>query len=208
MSKDIIIVAAGGHANSVIDSIEESKQFKIVGYIDNKINENIKYPYLGNDESAIKYRNQGITNVVICIGTVKSSSIREKVISFYENLNFQFPVIISPSAIISKNAHIEEGTFIGKNAIINAGATIYKHSIINTGAIIEHDCTIGEYCHIAPGCVLSGGVVIGKNSHVGTNSTIIQNIKIGENVTIGAGSVVVKNIGNNMLGFGVPFKEV
>ncbi|UTH00865.1 acetyltransferase [Macrococcoides canis] len=208
MNNDIIIVGAGGHANSVIDSIEEIKLFNIVGYIDNYENSNISYPYLGNDMDAYKYIENGINNVVICIGTTKSNEIRKNIIEFYESLKFNFPKIISKSALVSNKSIIEDGVFIGKNVVINSGAKIHKHSIINTGVIIEHDCTIGKYCHIAPGSVISGCVNIGVNTHVGTNSTIIQNINIGENTTIGAGSVVVKDIDCNKLGYGVPFKEV
>ena len=48
----IVIVGAGGHANSCIDVIEEEGRFKIIGLIDNNINSNktiTKYKIIGND---------------------------------------------------------------------------------------------------------------------------------------------------------------
>ena len=34
--KNIVIIGSGGHANSLIDLIESSKKFKIIGYFDQK----------------------------------------------------------------------------------------------------------------------------------------------------------------------------
>ena len=50
--KKIFLVGGGGHCLSVIDVIETTNKFKIIGFVD-KINKNLKsksdYKYLEND---------------------------------------------------------------------------------------------------------------------------------------------------------------
>ena len=58
MKSKILIIGAGGHAKSVIDVIEATKKYKIVGLIDNDIkkrNKKIyKYNILGRDKDLKK----------------------------------------------------------------------------------------------------------------------------------------------------------
>ena len=53
--KNIAIIGSGGHANSLIDLIESSRKFKIIGYFDKKKNKKIKLKYLGKDSEIKKY---------------------------------------------------------------------------------------------------------------------------------------------------------
>lgn len=207
----IILLGGGGHCKSVIDTIVDSKLYEIVGIIDLKQNigqciNDIKI--IDSDENLIKYKEAGIDNIFITVGSIGNPSIRINLYDLVKKIGFKMPVIIDVSAIVSKDSIIGCGTFIGKGAIINTKAVIGSNCIINTGSIIEHDCSIGDFVHISPGATLCGGVKICKNTHIGASSTIIQYKNIGENVIIGAGSVVTKDIRSNVKAYGNPCKEV
>ncbi|MDR3594089.1 acetyltransferase [Clostridium sp.] len=206
----IILVGGGGHCRSIIDSINNLKQFDIVGIVDKKPNEciGLGVDIIGSDEQLNWLYKSGIKNAFIGVGSVGNPSIRIKLYRMLKNLGYSFPKIIDKTAIVSPIAIIDEGVFVGKGAIVNAKAVIAKQCIINSGAIVEHDCNIGEFVHLAPGATLSGGVNIGKRTHIGTNSTIIQNINIGNDVIVGAGSVIVKNIRANAKVYGNPGREI
>lgn len=107
-----------------------------------------------------------------------------------KKIGYKFPVIIDPSAIVSKDSIIEEGTFIGKNVVINTNSHIGKLCIINTKSVVEHDCIVNDYSHIAVGAVLCGEVNIGKSVLIGANATIIQCRTVEDKKIIPAGSVV------------------
>lgn len=207
----IILLGGGGHCKSIIDTIQTSRLYEIVGIIDFKqnigqyINE-IKI--LDSDENLIKYKNQGIENAFVTVGSIGNPRIRIKLYTLANRIGFKIPIIIDNSAIVSNDVIIGSGTFVGKKAIINTESVIGCNCIINSGSIVEHDCMIGDFAHISPGTTLCGGVRVGKNTHIGANSTVIQYKAIGENVIIGAGSVVTKNIKNNIKAYGNPCKEV
>lgn len=205
---EIVIIGAGGHAKSVIDTIERAGNFKIIGCIAEDSVSCLDYDVLGSDSTAQSLFNKGVKYAAMGLGTITDITLKKKLVNYYEMIGFKFPAIIDPSSICSKYTNIEDGVFIAKNCVLNTNVNIKKHSIINTSVSIDHDTIIGEFCHIAPGTVMSGGVVIGDYCHCGTNSTFIQDINVGNNSFIGAGSVVVKNIPSNTFGYGVPYKEV
>lgn len=196
--EDIILVGFGGHAKSVIDSIESEGKYRIVGYTDFSANTDYRgYKWLGADEKLSYYYEKGIRNVVISVGYLGKGNVREKLYDLVKHIGYNLPVIIDPTAIISKNITIEEGTFIGKHAIINAGSKIGKMCIINSGVIIEHENVIEDFSHIAVGAVLCGNVKIGKCSFVGANATVIQDKVIGQNCIIGASEILKRNLESN-----------
>lgn len=187
--EDIILIGYGGHAKSVIDSIENAGKYNIIGYTD-KAESNSKYEYLGNDDVLKRYYEQGIKNAVICIGYLGKNNVREHIYQCLKDIGYTLPVIIDPTANISKNVTVGEGTFIGKNVVINSDANIGKMCIINTSAIVEHECNVGDFSHISVGTVLCGQVYVGKAAFVGANATVIQCRKIDEKQIVPAGAVI------------------
>ena len=170
--KKVIIIGASGQGRVVADIIRASGD-EVVGFLD----DNKKLDTLGIVDDSVKYPN---TEYIIAIG---ASTVREK----FSNMKLSWYTAIHPSAIISPDAEIGEGSVVMPNAVINSGVRIGKHSIINTGAVVEHDNVLGDYVHISVGAKTGGTVTIGKSTWVGIGATVTNNIKICDNVIIGAG---------------------
>lgn len=205
----IVLIGAGGHCKSVLDSLLELKTYEVVGITDIRDNfEIMGVNIIGSDDILEKLFKSGVSNAFISLGSIGETSIRRKIYCNLKRIGFTLPKIVDKTAIISKYATLEEGVFIGKGAIINAYSYIGSNSIINSGSIVEHDCRIGEFVHIAPGATMSGGVIIGDDSHIGTGASIIQGVSIGKNSIIGAGSVIVKNIEDNCKVYGNPGRKI
>jgi len=206
----LLLIGAGGHCRSIIDSLDTSI-YTDIAILDEALSVGKKVnsiPVIGTDADATALFEAGYNNAIIALGSIGNPAMRIKLYQKYKSIRFNFPAIIDSTAIISKIAIISEGVFIGKGAIVNTGAQLGACCIINTGAIIDHDCTIGDFAHISPAARLSGGVRIGNNSHIGVGSTIVQSINIGNNTIIGAGSVVTKDIPNNVVAIGIPCKPI
>lgn len=204
--EDIILVGYGGHAKSIADSIERQKKYRIIGYTE-KNPCNSTYPYLGTDECLKEWYDKGIRNVVMGIGYMGTSRIRERIFAYLKEIGYSFPTIIDPSAIVSSSAQISEGVFIGKNAIVNAEAKVGDMAIINTKALVEHECVVGEFSHIAVGAVLCGRVSIGKSVLIGANATVLQTVSIGDYSIVGADTLVRKDVMPDMMIVGNKIKE-
>lgn len=200
MSKEVIIIGAGGHGKVIADIVEKKEDI-VLGFLDDARQENIlQYPILGRIDDCINYKDKWF---VIGIG---NNSVRKLIAEKYRELHYY--TAIHPSANISTNVKVDAGTCIMAGASVNTSAVIKKHCIINTNAVIEHDCTIEDYVHISPGCAICGTVHIGRAAHIGAGATIINNHNIHEDVIIGAGGVVDRDITESGVYAGVPVKKI
>lgn len=197
---DIIIFGVGGHCKVIVE-MARLLGHKILGlYDDNPLtHKQIFYELKVFGPISSIINGSG----VIAIG----QNIIRKNIS-YRLPNIKWESLIHPSAIISSDVEIGEGTVIMAGAIVQPGVKIGKHCIINTGACIDHDCQINDFVHIAPNTSLAGGVKVGEGTLIGIGSSIIPNITIGQWSKIGAGSVVVYDQPDNCTVVGSPAKPI
>jgi len=190
---DIVIVGAGGHSRVVADAAKEAG-FTLKGFVDinykGQEEQILDSPVLGGLDILNNFDPKK-TAVNIAIG---NSIERSEIYSKVKATGFSLPPVIHPTAIVSKFAIIETGSFVNTRAIVNAEARVGENSIINTASIIEHETVIGKHCHIAPGVQIGGRVQIKDNVFVGIGSSIVDYISIGNNAIIGAGSVVLKDV--------------
>ena len=197
----IVIVGAGGHANSCIDVIEEEGRYKIIGLIDNNIHSNTtitKYKIIGND-SDLNIIRKKCNYAIVAIGQIKSPNLRVRIYERLKKENFILPFIKSPKSHVSKYSKIGEGTIIMHGVIINISSLIGNNCIINTSSVIEHNAIIGSHCHISTKAIINEDVTIGDKTFIGSGSVIFQGVKIGTNCVISAGSIIKKNLSDNTL---------
>jgi len=190
MKEKIILIGGGGHCHSVIDVIEQTNKYEIIGIIDTKENigkKVLNYEVISCDDD-LETIFETCKNAIITVGQIESNKIRVKIYNKLKQIGFNLPVIISPFAYVSKHSFIDEGTIIMHHALINANVKIGKNCIINTKALIEHDCIVEDNCHISTASVINGGVMVKENSFFGSNSTSKQSIEI--DGFIKAGSLV------------------
>ena len=200
--EDIILLGLGGHAHSVVDSIERGEKYNIVGFLDTEEMQGKRYKdyhVLDTDDALQKYFDHGLRNAFVTIGFMGHGIVRNRLYQRLKDIGYIIPNIIDKTAVISENVKLEEGIFVGKKAVINGNTIIEKMCIINTGAIVEHDCKINSFSHIAVGTVLCGGVLVGEQTFIGANTTVIQNIEIGSNVVIGAGTTIRNRVEDNCM---------
>lgn len=210
MMEDIILLGLGGHAHSVVDSIEQAGRYNILGFLDTEEMQEKHfrdYRVLDTDDALQKYFDKGVTNAFVTIGFMGHGNVRNQLYKQLKDIGYIVPNIIDSTAIVSKNTVLEDGIFIGKNAVINANSQIGKMCIINTGVIVEHDCRIGEFSHIAVGSILCGGVTVGEQTLIGANATVIQEQKVGSCCIIGAGTIISKDVQNNMIRYGTTERQ-
>jgi acetyltransferase EpsM len=192
------LIGSGGHASVLIEmmkllrleignlyddncSIKSCKNIEVVSPIDFKIRE----------------------NAIIAVG---DNLVRKKL--SIESSNKNWCKLVHPSAIISMDVNVGQGTVIMAGCVIQTGVIIGEHSIINTGACIDHDCEIGSFAHISPNVSIAGGVCIGEGTHIGIGACVIPGITLGKWVTIGAGAVVIKPVPDYAVVVGNPGRVI
>ena len=199
MDNSITLYGASGHGKVIID-ILNSSGIKVKSVIDDnpKLESILGIPVTKTSDFDIS----SLGKTIISIGNNK---IRKKL---SKSLIADFAKAIHPSAVISPNSSIGEGTVVMARVAINPDVIIGKHCIINTNATIEHDSLIADFVHICPGVSLAGNVTIGEGTQVGIGAAVIQGISIGKWVTIGAGAVLLNDIPDYAVVVGNPGKII
>jgi sugar O-acyltransferase (sialic acid O-acetyltransferase NeuD family) len=194
-------VALIGFDLEVLELLESSGNYNIVGYFDMEKKEYDDAQYLGRDTSFEKF-SKDIDEVVL---SMDMPLVREKMYALYEGKIKSF--MAHDGANISKRSKIGIGTVIQCGALVSAYAKLGKGCFVNHDASIHHESSLGDFSIIAPGARVLGRVSIGENCYIGASSTIKEGVKIGSNVTIGAGAVVVNDIEDNSTVVGNPAKR-
>ncbi|KPV44373.1 acetyltransferase [Alicyclobacillus ferrooxydans] len=204
-----VIIGGGGHAKVVIDSFRRAyPECELVGVVDDcpqlsggKV---LGVPVIGH-LAMLGHIRDSVDFAFIAIG---DNQIRESIALKIRHLQFDFPVLVHPSAVVSSSVEIGAGTFVAAGTVLQPDIRVGAHSILNTGATIDHDCHIGDFVHICPGVHLAGAVSVGHSAHVGIGSSVIQTVSIGNSAYIGAGSTVVHDIGPGVLAYGTPCRVI
>ena len=192
----VVLLGGGGHCRSVIDVIEQTGRFSILGVLEKEgfsYSNLMGYPLLGTDHDLPAFIEQNCA-VVITIGQIKTSEPREKLYAYAKDAGAELPVVVSPRAYLSRHAKVGLGTTVMHEAIVNCSAEIGENCIINTKALVEHDAKIGNHTHIATGAFVNGGAQIGQRCFIGSGAVIHNDIDIGDGCLIGAGTIVRKNL--------------
>lgn len=205
MKTDFILVGGGGHALSLLESLPES--LSAIGYTALSPSPHIKLDWLGNDakDNAILSLPQPFHIAFIYAGTPVMDKRRE-IITRYENAGARFLSIIAPSALVTRNSVVGEGSALLAGAIVNR-AILGRHVVINTGAIVEHDCKVGDNTFIGPGAVIGGGVKIGSDCFIGLGARIRNGVTIGANITVGMGATVTRDLTEPGIYYGSPLRR-
>ena len=201
---DLILIGAGGHSRSCIDTIEQEGKYRIVGLVGLKEEVSLNhfgYEIIGSDLDLEKL-SKSITHALITIGQIKTAELR---IHLYEqalNLGFKLPSIIAPSAYVSRHAIIGAGTIVMPSAILNSGVKIGDNCIINSRALIEHDSQISDHCHISTGAILNGNTSVGIGSFIGSGTIVKEGISVGAKSLVGMGLTLRRNLNRESIFLG------
>lgn len=203
--KRLAILGASGHGKVVADCAEtcgwESVRFFDDAWPDKT--RNGAWPVIGHTEALLE-RLDEFDGVLVAIGNNRIRQTRQQLLT---ERGARLPVLIHPSARVSRYAMLGAGSVVFANAVVNADCQIGSAAILNTAASVDHDCLLGDAVHVSPGAHLAGGVRVGDRSWLGIGSSVIQLVHIGADVTVGAGAAVVSNIPDHFIVTGVPARS-
>lgn len=193
MSEPLLLIGCGGHARSLIDVVESSGRWHVLGLVGlpEQVGEDVLgYPVLGCDQDLPSLRKE-CTHALLAVGQIGLPSQRQNLASELERLGFALPAVISRHAHVSRHAQLGSGTSVGHGAIVNAGACVGNHCILNSNALIEHDAVIGDYSHISTGASVNGGAKIGTGSFIGSGAVLREGLNLPPHTVISAGKRVM-----------------
>jgi sugar O-acyltransferase (sialic acid O-acetyltransferase NeuD family) len=192
---DLILFGSSGHAGVIVDAIEALGLHRVIGYLDDtqeRASMKRGYPVLGGFSDWRKFQ----AGFVLAFG--------DNFARMNLSIDGKFPVIIHPSATVSRTAQIGDGTVILSNAHVGPGCEVGRFCIVNTSASLDHDSTMKDFSSLGPGTVTGGLVQIGECSATGVGAMLSDRVSIGAHSVVGTGSIAVRNIPDHVIAYGNP----
>lgn len=203
--KKLAIFGASGHGRVIAD-VAENNDWQVSFFDDAEPREGatLGMPYLGSFRDLL-LQHGDFDGAFVAIGNnaIRLEKSRELIAA-----GVFLPVLVHPSACVSRYAQVGSGSVIMPGAVVNAGARIKFACIVNTSASVDHDCLLEDGVHISPGAHLAGQVSVGSCSWVGIGAAVRQLVHIGSRAVIAAGAVVVKDVQDAAIVAGVPAKKL
>lgn len=193
----IVIVGGGGHAKMCIDLLRQTKEYEILGIIDDNLEMGIAIlgvKVIGGNNSLSKLVTLGVKYAVNGVGAISDPKLRGKIHEDLTNVGFVLPNLVHPASNVEPSVTMGDGNQIMMGAAVGSDVQIGNGCIVNSGAIISHECTLRDHCHVAPGAVLAGSIDVGNSSVIGMGATVYLGLNIGRDAVIFNGVNVLKNI--------------
>jgi sugar O-acyltransferase (sialic acid O-acetyltransferase NeuD family) len=198
----IIIMGGGGGAKMLIDALKHSKQYQVVGILDDKLELGINVLgvcVVGRLSDVNKLLAININNFVLAFGVLSQRNIRYELYLKFKKMGCNFPNIIHPKAVVEESVIMGEGNVILAMANVGSCVKMGNLNYINNNALVSHDCELQDNIHLAPSSVLASSITIESNVLVGMNTTLYYGISIGNGVTILNGLVINNSISKNII---------
>ena len=162
MSKSLLIIGAGGHGR-VVKEVAEALGYDKIAFLDDNSVEAIGK--IADSKSFV----QEYQAAFVGIGNNK---FRNELLQRLEQEGFKIPVLLHPTAYISKTAVIGKGTVLEPKAIVNANSRVGVGCIISVGAIVDHDVVLKACVHVNAGAICKAGSFVVKETKVDAGQVV------------------------------------
>jgi sugar O-acyltransferase (sialic acid O-acetyltransferase NeuD family) len=147
-------------------------------------------------------------NALITVGQIRNPVVRIRLFNRVLELGGELPVILSPTAYVSKTAKIGMGTIVMHQAMVNTEAEVGRNCILNSGCLIEHEAIVGDHCHISTHAILNGQCRVGSRTFIGSRTVMSNNTTVPDDTLISAGSVLLRSVEHPGTYIGNPLRKI
>lgn len=210
MSKRVLIIGAGGHAQVVAEALwrmaEAGSGWEPLGFVDDEPTRQgrsfLGLPVLG---PLTAWREIGADAVIVAIG---DNATRRRLYLALQEAGARFATVVHPRAVVAPDVLIGPGSMVLAGVVVNTGSVIGANVILNTACSLDHHNRIGDHVHVAPGVHTGGEVTIGEGALVGIGATVLPRRTVGAWSVLGAGAVAVHDIPAGVTAVGVPARVI
>jgi sugar O-acyltransferase (sialic acid O-acetyltransferase NeuD family) len=212
--KDIVLYGSGGMALEVVQLIEDINEIEptwnILGYIDD-----IRGDQGENNPVVNGYRILGTKSAVKDIDpsaywviAVSNPKAKRAIYDSLAEYNLKYATLVHPTAKISKNVTIGEGTIVNYGCIVSVSVVLESHIYLNMRTVVGHETVIKSFSTCLIDCIVAGNVLIGEGVLLGSNCVIKEKKTVGRNSKISMGSAVFFDVDENVIVMNRPPKSM
>lgn len=164
--KKLLIIGAGNFPPEV-EEIARLNGYDDFAFIDDNKDARCQ-PVIG-DLASIKEHIANYSDAIVAFG---NNEIRLRYTKELQEIGYNIPILIHPTAYISPDAILDPGCIIRTYCVVSRYVKLGTATILNVGSLIDHDCDIGEGSHILMGAVVRNMVKLPPMSRVEPNVVV------------------------------------
>lgn len=154
MTKSLLILGAGGHGK-VVKEIAEALGYTKIGFLDDNSTEAVGK--IADSKAFVEEYHEAFVGI-------GNNKFRGELLARLEHEGFGIPVLVHPTAYVSKSAVIGKGTVVEPMVIVNANSKIGLGCIISVGSIVDHDAVLEDCVHVNAGAICKAGSFVAKET--------------------------------------------
>ena len=213
---DVVVYGTAGTARDILEAMEADnaarRRWNILGFLDDNADllgqEVMGYPVLGGGGALEALPALRGVKVVLGMANDRNLLIRKTVRARLRLGADRFPVIVHPTAVVSRHSQIGEGAVFLAGSFCSNLTTVGRHVLVLPGTIIGHDAVVGDYVSFSDNVATGGGFRIGEGSYVGQGASIIPGARIGARCLVGMGAVVIRDVPDGAVVVGNPARVI
>ena len=138
---------------------------------------------------------------VVAIGEPK---FRREAFERMNRAGYTGGVLVHPSAYISPDAAVGEGTAVCQAVHIGSQAQIGKNCYLSRNASVGHDAVVGSHTRLGVNAFIGGHTVIGENAFIGAGALLRDRIRFGSASVAALGAAVFEDVPDGVTVIGNP----
>lgn len=192
-ARELTIFGAGTYAEPIRE-LAESCGYVVTRYLDDdpqRIAAGLDgIPTVGPISDALPRLPSG-TSVAVAIG---NNDVRLRLLRQARELGLKTPALVSPLAMVSRSAAIEEAVYLHPGCHVWSQASVGYGTILSPAATVAHHTTLGAGCFVSTGAHVGASISVGGRTMIGIGATVSTGVTtIGDHSLIGAGAVVIRD---------------
>lgn len=202
---DIVVYGASGFGQQVLSWAEDAG-LAPVGFLDDDPSTHgsvrVGAPVLGGAAWL-----DGRDGVAVVLGAGMPADKR-RIVERLPAARVSWPVVVHPTASVSRHATLAEGVLVGPQAVVAALARVGPHTTLATAATLGHETTTGACSSILPGANVAGRCTLGAGALVGIGAAVVQGSGVGDGAVVGAGATVLRDVPPGATVVGTPARPL
>lgn len=182
----IAIVGAGGYGRVVLDTLTAcGYRDWVVGFYDDAhavLGKEIKGVPLLGDIAMLK----SLLSVedVYSIVAITNNRDRMRVANSVRGVGGKFITIAHPTAYVSPDSQIGDGTVICAGVTVHTDAHLGSHCYLGPRSVVDRDAMVGAGVWVSTGAVVGPRAGVGARVHLGANSTVGRKANVQDDLRI------------------------
>ena len=203
--RQLIIVAAGGLAREVAETVGRGTEWELIGFLDDDpaLAGTAVYgrQVLGSIADVVRFPE---TSLLICAGRGQA---RRAIAGRLGELGVgpdRYAAVVAPDVVVPGSCQVGSGSILLSGTVLTADIRVGQHVVTMPGVVMTHDDHVNAFATLCARVTLGGNVLIGEGAYLGMGAMVREQVVVGEGSTLGMGAVLLRDLPAGETWVGVP----